>query len=125
MAEYLGVAKECVKPTAGGISAIQLANRIASSETVLLTPCFCEYEQFATSAVRKVSLLQEQHEIVLPKKIELKENSLVWLYNPMNPVGQAFARPEIEAILKQVEVQNSWLLMRRSSNIARSIRRLI
>ena len=111
LAEYLGIPADCILPTAGGISAIQLANRLSGSETVLLTPCFCEYEQFATSQIRKIFLLKERHEIVLPETLEFKENSLVWLCNPMNPVGHAFTKTEIETLLHQIESQNSYLVV--------------
>ena len=109
LSKYLGIPADCILPTAGGISAIQLANKTPSCETVLLTPCFCEYEQFAASPVRKVSLLEDGHEIALPEKLELKENSLVWLCNPMNPVGYAFEKTEIEGLLHQIENQNCYL----------------
>ena len=111
MAEYLGIQADCVRPTAGGISAIQMANCLPSCETVLLTPCFCEYEQFAASPIRKVSLLQKTHKIALPKNLDLKENSLVWLCNPMNPVGYAFKREEIQALLSKVEEKYGWLVV--------------
>ena len=111
LSEYLGIDADCILPTAGGISAIQLANKLPSSETVLLTPCFCEYEQFATSPIRKVSLLKAMHEIVLPETLELKENSLVWLCNPMNPVGHAFEKTEIEGLLHQIESKYSYLVV--------------
>ncbi len=111
LSEYLGITADCILPTAGGTSAIQLANRLPSSETVLLTPCFCEYEQFATSPIRKVSLLKSRHEIALPEMLELKENSLVWLCNPMNPVGYAFTKAEVEKLLKQIEDKNSYLVV--------------
>ena len=111
LADYLGIPAACVLPTAGGISAIRLANKLPGSETVLFTPCFCEYEQFATSPVRKVSLLKERHEIILPKPIELEENSLVWLCNPMNPAGYAFEKAEIEGLLQQIEDQKSYLVV--------------
>ena len=111
LAEYLGIPADCVLPTAGGISAIQLANRVPSRETVLLTPCFGEYEQFAASPIRKISLLKDRHEIVLPDELTLKENSLVWLCNPMNPVGYAFEKTEMERLLHQIEEQNSYLVV--------------
>lgn len=111
LSEYLGVNEKWVRPTVGGISAIQMANSLPSSETVLFTPCFCEYEQFASSPIRKASLLRRTHEIALPKEIWLKENSVVWLCNPMNPVGKAFTGAEIEALLIQIERQNSWLVV--------------
>ena len=111
LAAYLSIPADCVLPTAGGISAIQLANRLPGSETVLLTPCFCEYEQFATSPIHKISLLKERHEIILPEPLKLKENSLVWLCNPMNPVGHAFTKAEIEKLLRQTESQNSYLVV--------------
>ena len=57
MAAYLGISPECVLPTAGGISAIELAGRVGR-ETVVLTPCFCEYEQLSPRPVRIVSLLR-------------------------------------------------------------------
>lgn len=111
LAECLGISADFILPTAGGISAIQLANKLPSCETVLLTPCFCEYEQFATSPINKVSLLKAEHEIALPEAFELKENSLVWLCNPMNPVGYAFEKKEIERLLHQIEEQNSYLVV--------------
>ena len=111
LSEYLGIAAGCVLPTAGGISAIQLANKLPVSETVLLTPCFSEYEQFASDPVRKVSLLKERRAIALPNELKLKANSLVWLCNPMNPVGYAFSKDETEALLHQVESQNSYLVV--------------
>lgn len=109
LAEFLNAPAENVLPTAGGISAIQLVNRLESSETVLLTPCFCEYEQFASSPVRKLSLLRDRHEIALPEEIGLRKNGLVWLCNPMNPVGYAFSRREIEGLLEQVEAAQGYL----------------
>jgi len=111
LAEYLKIGSDYILPTAGGISAIQLVNKLPSSETVLLTPCFCEYEQFATSPIRKVSLLTARHEIALPEEPEIKENSLVWLCNPMNPVGYAFVKTEIEAFLHQIEARNGYLVV--------------
>lgn len=111
LSEYLRIDADCVLPTAGGISAIQLANRLPGSETVLLTPCFCEYEQFATSPIHKISLLKERHEIILPEPLKLKENSLVWLCNPMNPVGHAFTKTAMETLLHQIESQNSYLVV--------------
>ena len=111
LSDYLGIPADCILPTAGGISAIQLANKLPGDETVLFTPCFCEYEQFATSPVYKISLLSARHEIALPKTLEFKENSLVWLCNPMNPVGYAFNKAEIEKLLHQVESQNSYLIV--------------
>ena len=111
LSEYMEIPADCILPTAGGISAIQLANKFPGSETVLFTPCFCEYEQFATSPIRKISLLKERHEIALPKTLEFKENSLVWLCNPMNPVGYAFTKAEIKKLLHQIEDKNSHLVV--------------
>lgn len=109
IAKYLGTDASCVLPTAGGISAIRLANRLSSSETLLFTPCFSEYEQFASSPVRKITLLKNGHAIELPKQIEIQKGGLVWLCNPMNPVGHAFERGEIERLLQQIEACNGWL----------------
>lgn len=109
MAQYLGLPQNCVRPTAGGISAIRMAGGLPVCETVLLTPCFCEYEQFAAGPLRRIPLLRAGHEIALPKKLDLKEGSLLWLCNPMNPVGHAFSRAQVEALLRRVEAANGYL----------------
>lgn len=111
LAEYLDLEADFVRPTAGGISAIQMANSLPGSETVLLTPCFCEYEQFACSPIRKISLLKQECRIALPKEINLKRNSLIWLCNPMNPVGYAFSRGEVEELLEKAEAADCWLVV--------------
>lgn len=109
LAEYLEVDASFVCPAAGGISAIAMANCLETSETLIFTPCFCEYAQFAASPVRKISLLQADRRIALPEKLEIKKNSLVWFCNPMNPVGYAFSRPEILRLLAAVEDAAAYL----------------
>lgn len=108
MAEYLDISSECLLPTAGGISAIELTGRIGC-ETVVLTPCFCEYEQLSPHPVRKVSLLRGERRIAIPKDICLSEECLVWLCNPLNPVGCAFSREEVTRLLRRVEDAGGWL----------------
>ena len=112
LAEYLNIGSDCVLPTAGGISAIRLANCVHSRQTVIFTPCFCEYAQFASSEVRKVSLLGTDHAILEPAEAlrgGIERNSLVWLCNPMNPVGTAFSREQILRLLDMAEAFDSWL----------------
>lgn len=108
MATYLGISPECVLPTAGGISAIELAGRVGR-ETVVLTPCFCEYEQLSPRPVRKVSLLRGERRIAVPEDMRLPEECLVWLCNPLNPVGCAFSREEVLRLLRRVEDAGGWL----------------
>ncbi len=103
LSKYLGLDPACVLPTAGGISAIQLASHIPSSQTLLLTPCFCEYAQFARSPIRRLSLLGQNRQLSLPTAADIQPGSLVWLCNPMNPVGHAFSRREVEDFLSKVE----------------------
>lgn len=103
LAKYLGLDPACVLPTAGGISAIQLASHIPSSQTLLLTPCFCEYAQFARSPIRRLSLLGKDRQLSLPTAADIQPDSLLWLCNPMNPVGHAFSRREVEELLEAVE----------------------
>lgn len=109
LAEYLGVDADCVCPTAGGISAIQMVNHLPVRETLLLTPCFGEYEQLAQSPVRKLSLIRNRHEIIMPNLPSLQKNSLIWLCNPMNPAGCAFSADAIAALLNQIEAQGAYL----------------
>ena len=106
MAQALNLPEENVLPTAGGISAIDLIAR-QSERAVLTTPCFEEYERQSRehgAPVRKVSLLDGRRLISPAEALrkELRGGETVWLCNPMNPVGAAFSRDEVAALLPRV-----------------------
>lgn len=109
LADYLGVDPSCILPTSGGVSAIRMVNLLKSRETLLFTPCFCEYERYAQSPVRKVLLLMPNRTLALPDAHTIAADSIVWLANPMNPVGYAFDAAQIEALLECVEAEGSYL----------------
>lgn len=117
LAEYLGLEDTQVLPTAGGISAIDLTAQLPASGALLATPCFGEYEMLCTRhglPVHKASLLRAPHEIGDPAaqlKDALFEGALVYLCNPLNPVGAAFTRNQVEALLEQVEDACGWLVV--------------
>lgn len=113
MAAYLNLPEENVLPTAGGISAIDLIAR-RSEDVVLTTPCFEEYERQSRehgAPVRRVSLLDGRR-VISPAdalKGELRGGETVWLCNPMNPVGAAFDRSEVAALLELTEARGAFL----------------
>lgn len=117
LAQYLGLSAETVRPTAGGISALDLATRLPATGALLVTPCFGEYEQLCRNrgwTVRKAPLLQETcslgglAERVVPA---LFTGCAVWLCNPLNPVGVAFAKEQVEEVLMAVERARGWLIV--------------
>lgn len=117
LAEYLGLDAAQVLPTAGGISAIDLTAQLPASGALLATPCFGEYEMLCVRhglPVHKASLLRTRHEIDDPA-IQLKdalfEGALIYLCNPLNPVGAAFTRDQVENLLRQVENTRGWLVV--------------
>ena len=117
LAEYLGLEDTQVLPTAGGISAIDLSAQLPASGTLIATPCFGEYEMLCVRhglRVKKASLLRTRHEIGDPAaqlKDALFEGALVYLCNPLNPVGAAFSRDQVEKLLGEVEAVNGHLVV--------------
>ena len=136
LAEYLDLNAAQVLPTAGGISAIDLTAQLPASGALLATPCFGEYEMLCTRhglRVHKATLLRERHEIdavvrgaftpphttplheigdpAAQLKDALFEGALVYLCNPLNPVGAAFTRDQVENLLNQVEDAKGWLVV--------------
>ncbi|MGN0185657.1 MAG: pyridoxal phosphate-dependent aminotransferase [Aristaeellaceae bacterium] len=117
LAEYLGLDAAQVLPTAGGISAIDLTAQLSATGALLAAPCFGEYEMLCTRhglRVKKASLLRTKHEIGDPAaqlKDALFEGALVYLCNPLNPVGAVFTRDQVETLLRQVENTRGWLVV--------------
>ncbi|MDO5324575.1 MAG: histidinol-phosphate transaminase [Clostridia bacterium] len=117
LAEYLGLEDTQVLTTAGGISAIDLTAQLPASGALLAAPCFGEYEMLCTRhglRVHKASLLRSPHEIGDPAaqvKDALFEHALVYLCNPLNPVGTAFTRSQVENLLRLVEDALGYLVV--------------
>ena len=117
LAQYLNLDAEYVLPTAGGISAIAMAARLPAREMCAFAPCFCEYAQMARlhgKPMEEIALLGAPHALLRPTEA-LAERDIagraLWLCNPLNPVGVAFSRPEIEALLERVEAKRGWLIV--------------
>ena len=136
LAEYLGLDQAQVLPTAGGISAIDLTAQLPATGALLATPCFGEYEMLCVRhglSVHKASLLRKRHEIggagrgaftpphttllreigdpATQLKDALFEGALVYLCNPLNPVGAAFTRDQVEKLLNHVEAAKGHLVV--------------
>ncbi len=117
LSEYLEIPEDFVIPTAGGISAIDMATHLESSGMIQFTPCFVEYSMLSANRgklVENVSLLQEWHVIADPAtqiKDRLYEGCTVWLCNPLNPVGCAFKLEQIKRLLGLIEEKHGWLVV--------------
>jgi len=117
LADYLELPVEYVLPTAGGISAIDLATHLPGTRILQFTPCFAEYSMLSENrgkTVGSIPLLTDGHLIGDPAeqaKDRLFEGCTVWLCNPLNPIGCAFTPEQIERLLSLVEEKNGWLVM--------------
>ena len=113
---FLGLEAEAVLPTAGGVSALDLAMGVGASGVLLADPCFSEYEELAKRhglPVRRASLLKGPRQAGDPAELlsaHLFEGCLVCLCNPSNPLGAAFSRETVAALLARVESAGGWLL---------------
>jgi len=117
LSEYLGLPAEYVLPTAGGISAIDLATHLDSTGMLQFTPCFAEYSMLSENrgkTIGNIPLLTGRHIIGDPAeqtKGRLFEGCTVWLCNPLNPIGCAFTAEQIEELLSLVEKKHGWLVV--------------
>lgn len=117
LAEYLSLAEDHVLPTAGGVSAIDMATHLDTSGMLLATPCFAEYAMQSANRgkiVHSASILKARHAVGDPcQQIapRIFEGCTVWLCNPLNPVGCSFTREAILRLLKRVEAASGWLIV--------------
>lgn len=117
LAEYLGLPTEFVLPTAGGISAIDMATHLKSTGMLQFTPCFAEYSMLSENrgkSVGSISILTGKRKIDDPAgqaKDRLFEGCAVWLCNPLNPVGCAFTTEQISRLISLVEKKRGWLIV--------------
>ena len=114
---YLGIDSDWALPTAGGISAIGLAARLPVKGMLAFAPCFGEYARAAEQqglSLEFVSLLDEDRRLLRPSEaLEGHDvaDRAVWLCAPLNPVGIAFPRTEIEILLAHIEANSGWLVL--------------
>ena len=117
LSEYLHLPTEYVLPTAGGISAIDMASHLESAGTLQFTPCFAEYSMLSANqqkTVENIPLLCTSHTVGDPArqaKDRLHKGCTVWLCNPLNPVGCAFTLEQIGRLLELVEEKQGWLVI--------------
>lgn len=117
LAQFLSLPVSHVLPTAGGLSAIDMAVRLGEAGMLVFTPCFAEYAlRGAMHGIRvhSISLLQERRRLALPSTLlrdALWEGCTVCLCNPLNPVGVAYDLSEIQRLLALVEAHNGFLIV--------------
>ena len=117
LARALGLPKECVLPTAGGISALDLATKRGIRSVLTVSPCFTEYAELAARydiPVRSVSVLTDGHGIDTSLKAvcrEVRAGDDVRLCSPMNPVGAAFPRENVLRLLRACEEKGAFLTL--------------
>lgn len=114
LADYLNLPEAMVLPTAGGISAIDMASHLALHQVLTLAPCFEEYRRQSLNRrlrVESVSVLRGR-ELRSPAECargHLQPGGLIYLCSPMNPVGAAFDRSEILSLLELAESSDGYL----------------
>ncbi|MEG0766774.1 MAG: histidinol-phosphate transaminase [Clostridia bacterium] len=116
LAQTLGLAPSCVEPTAGGIAALQAVSMLPYTQEVVATPAFVEYERLCRlqgRAVRYAPLCDGHTVLPLAKALfpHLVSGCRVWLCNPSNPLGTAFPRPAVLALLERVEALHGMLVV--------------
>jgi len=117
LAEYLGLGADAVLPTAGGVSALDMAMGAGAGGVLLAAPCFSEYAGLARRhglPVKRASLLETPRRAGDPAAMlagSLFEGCLVCFANPNNPLGTAFSREDVSALLERVETARGWLLV--------------
>ena len=117
LSAYLDLPAEFVLPTAGGISAIDLATHLPGTGMLQFTPCFAEYSMLSGNrgkSVGNIPFLTGRNIIGDPAeqaKDRLFEGCTVWLCNPLNPIGCAFRVEQIERLLALVEEKHGWLVV--------------
>ena len=117
LSDYLELPDEYILPTAGGISAIDMATHLHSTGMLQFTPCFAEYSMLSENRgkpVGNIPLLTGRHIVGDPAeeaKDRVFEGCTVWLCNPLNPIGCAFTPEQIERLLTFVEEKNGWLVV--------------
>lgn len=117
LAAYLNLPQDWVLPTAGGISAIDLAVHLAHGEMLALGPCFEEYGQQAANLgvqVRQVSLLRAPRKLKTLNEAtegQLTPACALWVCNPLNPVGCGFSTVEISNLARRLAEVGGHLLV--------------
>lgn len=117
ISEFLKVSSNCVLPTNGGIGAISLiTNYIKADTAIILQPGFVEYERCANNVQSDIVHIPivNNHVIAMPyKKIEkaLKKYSLIYICNPINPVGDVFAVKDIKKVMELAALSHSNVLL--------------
>lgn len=117
LSEYLEIPAEYVLPTAGGISAIDMATHLDGAGIMQFTPCFAEYSMLSENrgkTVGNIPLLNGRHIIGDPAeqaKDLLYEGCTVWLCNPLNPIGCTFTMGQIARLLELIEENHGWLVV--------------
>lgn len=134
LAKYLNLDSDWVLPTAGGISAIDMATHLPVKRAYAFSPCFSEYAQQSENRgleMEEISLLTGLHHLTGPMEA-LRDTPIrdcaLWLCNPLNPVGAAFSIKEMEALLKRAQRERAWLIVDEafvSFCPERSVRRLL
>lgn len=99
LAAYAGVAEDCVLPTAGGASAIDLALGLDSGRVLCHPPTFGEYAERARVRGREVIL-----------DGEVRPGDTLVRCNPNNPTGEALSREAMEALLEDTLARGGRML---------------
>lgn len=93
MARFLGIPEECILPTAGGASAIDLVTQLNDGRIFTLPPTFGEYTARADVHGRKTAVWEGMCE----------PGDTLMICNPNNPTGEVRTRQELAVLLAEVK----------------------
>ena len=101
LAAYAGVPEDCILPTAGGATAIDLVLQQRNGRVLTLHPTFCEYAERAAVHGRVHGIWQGQ----------CAPGDTVFITNPNNPTGTAMTHDELLARHRHIVAQGGELIV--------------
>lgn len=108
--EYLGVDSDKILPTSGGIGALALiTDELRPSTIAILQPGFVEYLRLARNVgaeVINIAIIDKDGTLSYPEdemKKVLKENTMLFICNPSNPIGTTISSDILVSILKTAQ----------------------
>lgn len=111
LAEFVGVAPECLMPTAGGIAAIDAVCAMSSGRVLIMPPTFGEYVRRARARGHETAIYTGRGShawgnitagLFGAVTDELRSGDTLFLCNPNNPSGETLERSEVLELLGMV-----------------------
>lgn len=117
LSEYYNLSVQNIIAGNGSAELIDLFIRVAGkSDVIIIEPNFYEYERgLKNNGIIPEYLIgdkKENFKVGIEKIIPaLKENSILFISSPNNPVGYTYSKEEIQQLLKEIKKKNSLLFI--------------